>query len=105
MSFFSRLWGRSIVRFYWLNAKWNLGFWLNAKPCYEDKTYTYVDETLDLDKNLNDVRMQFEFDKKTASYRRFKGYMYNGGIYWDNPGVQRSVDAETREHWFRKRWI
>ena len=100
-----RLWKFSALRFYWLNAKWNVGFWMNAKPCYEDKFFTYTDETLDLDKNLDNINLKFEFEKKTSSYKRFKGYIYRNGMYWDNPGAQCSVDTETRAHWVKKRWI
>lgn len=100
-----RLWKRSILRFYWLNTTWNIGFWLNAKPMYEHKYYSYLDETIDLDKNLNNLNLRFEFDKKHDTYRRFKGYAYKGGIYMDNPGPQCRVDEETRVHWLKKRWI
>jgi len=81
---------------------------MHAKPCYEDKTYKQSDDSLDFDRNFDDLKkgkLHFELDAHTGSYRRFKGYMYNGGIYWDNPGVQCSVDPVTREHWFNKRWI
>jgi hypothetical protein len=100
------LWKRSRLRYYWLNTKWNVGFWLNAKPLYEDKHYHYVDDkALDLDKNLDELNVQFEFDKKLGHYRKFKGYMYRNGLYWDNPGPQCAVDQETRQHWLKKRWI
>lgn len=78
---------------------------MNAKPCYEDKTYSYVDETLDLDKNLDGLKMKFEFDKKLGTYKKFKGYLYKNGLYLDNPGVQHTVNKEMRQHWLKKGWI
>ncbi len=72
---------------------------MNAKACYEERKYTYIDET------ISGIDMHLEPTKKANSYKRFKGYLYNSGVYWDNPGVQCSVDQETRAHWFKKRWI
>lgn len=99
------VWKNSILRFYWLNAKWNFGFWLNAKPCYEERKYQYVSDHFDLNKNLDNLKVQGELDRKTGSQNRFKGYLYKGGLYMDNPGVQGTVDEETRKHWLKKRWI
>ena len=87
---------------------WNIGFWMNAKPCYEERTYTQSEESIDFDRNFDELKsgkLHFELDAHTSSYKRFKGYLYRGGIYWDNPGVQCSVDSDTREHWFNKKWI
>ena len=100
-----RFWKLSILRFYWLNTTWNIGFWMNSKPFYEQKHYSHIDEKLDLDKNLDNVNLQFQFDTKRSTYNRLKGYWYKGGIYMDNPGPQCSVDAETRAHWLKRRWI
>lgn len=100
-----RIWKKSILRFYWLNAKWNIGFWMNAKPCYEEKRYLYTVDHLDLDKNLNNLNLKFELDRNVGTQKRFKGYLYNGGLYMDNPGVQCNVDEETRRHWLKKKWI
>lgn len=78
---------------------------MNAKPLYVDHRYEYSSDVLDLDKNLNDLNLQMKFDRKLGVQRRFKGYMYRNSIYMDNPGPQCSVDAETRAHWLKKRWI
>lgn len=70
--------------------------------------YTQNVDNIDFDKNFDGLKngsLHFNLDKETKSYRRFKGYMYNGGVYWDNPGVQCSVDKDTREYWFNKKWI
>ena len=100
-----KLWKNSILRFYWLNARWNIGYWMNAKPCYEECRYTYKDDELDLDKNLDNLNIQMQFDQKAAVYKKFKGYVFRGGIHLDNPGAQYAVDSETRAHWLKKGWI
>lgn len=78
---------------------------MNAKPCYEEKRYLYTVDHLDLDKNLNNLNLKFELDRNVGTQKRFKGYLYNGGLYMDNPGVQCNVDEETRRHWLKKKWI
>lgn len=99
------LWKKSKLRFYWLNAKWNIGFWMHAKPCYEEKKYQYTVDHLDFDKNIHGLKLRFELDKKNGTQKRFKGYLYKNGLYMDNPGAYHIVDEETRKHWLKKRWI
>ena len=78
---------------------------MHAKPVYETKRFQYEEEFLDLEKSLNKVDPRMKVEKKVATQNRFKGYMYKGGVYLDNPGVQASVDKETRALWRSRGWI
>lgn len=93
-------WKHSKLRFYLLNAHWNYRFWLNAKPIYKEHRYT-VEEGIDLERTLNDAVMKSQVKKKNMTQRRFVGFLFENGIYQDNPGLQ-GIDSETWDAWIRK---
>lgn len=68
-----------------LNASWNYRFWLNAKKVYTETEY----------KPMNDSGF---YTGETKRIRKFIGYIYNGKIYQDNPGLP----IKDRELW--KKW-
>jgi hypothetical protein len=39
--------------------------------------------------------------KKTISSKRFSGYLFEGRIYHDNPGIQ-GIDKDTWQAWRKK---
>ncbi len=93
---FKYLWKHSRIRFYILNALWNYKFWLFAEKMYQD-TFFEID--------TNEYEMDYTFKlipkKKKIKRKRFVGYMYKGGVYLDNPGIQ-GIDQETWNAWRRK---
>ena len=93
---FKNLWKHSKVRFYIKNTMWNYKFWLFAKKMYKE-TYFEV-ETNDYDM---DITFKLIAKKKKIKRKRFIGYMYDGGIYLDNPGIQ-GIDQETLKAWRKK---
>jgi hypothetical protein len=81
-------WKYSKLRFYFLNSFWNYKFWLNAKKIYE------------IVPQINTVNRFGEKEIK-SSKKRFKGYLYKGNIYLDNPGLQ-GIDRDVWEIWKKK---
>lgn len=77
-----RLWWKySKIRFFVLNSLWNYKFWLYAKKVYKDYEYKPVNEN-----------GFYTGEKKTG--RKFIGYLFNGSMYLDNPGMDM-----TRDEW------
>ena len=93
---FKKWWQFSNLRFYVVNGKWNFKFWLFAKKLYTTKTHV-----VDTGEFKSDYILSLVPKKKTITYKRFAGYMYGGGIYLDNPGIQ-TEDRETIEVWKKK---
>lgn len=98
MHIFKNLWKHSRLRFYWLNAQWNYKFWLYAKRIYKGVDYfkgtgDYIEST---QPPFNAIEKKERITKK-----RFAGFFYKTGIYWDNPGLKID-DRETWEVWRRK---
>ena len=92
------LWKYSRLRFYILNAKWNYKFWLNCKKIY--KPHYYKEDTEDY-KMADDGSFKIVSDKNSKVVMRFIGYMYEGQIYLDNPGLQ-GIDKYTWAVWKKK---
>jgi hypothetical protein len=55
--------------------------------------------------NTNEYEMDITFKlnpkRKKIKRKRFLGYMYKGGLYLDNPGIQ-GIDQETWTAWGKK---
>lgn len=93
---FKNLWKYSKCRFYILNTIWNYKFWLFSKKIY---------------RNINHIvfsKDEYEMDtfslkptRKTITSKRFSGYLFEGRIYHDNPGIQ-GIDSETWHAWRKK---
>lgn len=84
------IWLTSKIRHYYLNAKWNLSFWLNAKRVY--KTISYKKKS---DDYYGDDYYNLRQNEEYVTKRRFAGYLYKGAIYLDNPGREIS----NRQDW------
>jgi len=67
-------WKYSKLRFYYLNTLWNYNFWLKTTRVYE----TFVSS--EKPNRLGET-------KSPTARKRFKGYLYKGNIYLDNPGI------------------
>lgn len=48
-----------------------------------------------------DYAFTLKATKKTLTSKRFSGYLYQGRIYHDNPGIQ-GIDSETWKVWKKK---
>lgn len=94
---FKNFWKYSKIRFYILNTIWNYKFWLFAKKIYRDKNHVV--------NNYENYEMDYAFTlkatKKMISSKRFSGYLFEGRIYHDNPGIQ-GIDNETWQAWRKK---
>lgn len=92
-----KTWKHSKLRFYILNTLWNYKFWLFAKKMYRTVTHT-VSKT-------DDYSMDYTFKlrpaQKIITSKRFSGYLFEGRIYHDNPGIQ-GIDSETWLVWKKK---
>ena len=84
-------WKYSKLRFYIANACWNYKFWFNAKKVYE------------LVPQINTINRLGEKEIKSTK-KKFKGYLYKGSIYLDNPGIQ-NIGRDVWEAWRRKKLI
>ena len=85
--------------FYYLNLRFNASFWLKSKKLY--KHFTVQVKTDDF--TIDEIgKMHYTF--KTVKKKRFAGYMYKGGLYWDNPGL-KIKDRELWKHWKGKNLI
>lgn len=91
------IWRHSRLRFYILNTKWNYKFWLFAKKTY--KTINYDVDVESFDMNFDYTLKQ---KKNRVSKKRFVGYMFDGNLFLDNPGIGHLVDNETRKSWIKK---
>ena len=80
-------WKYSTLRFYVLNAMWNYGFWIKSKKKYKEVTYFKRDF--------------FKINKERVVKRRFEGYLYEGKIYLDNPGIQ-NIERDVWEAWKKR---
>lgn len=94
------MWKHSRLRYYILNAAWNYKFWLFAEKIYKDYSYEIVEEEFSLD-NV-DITGKMNFNKKKVFKKRFVGYMFENGMYLDNPGFKHTVDKETWKAWKSK---
>lgn len=94
------MWKHSRLRYYILNAIWNYKFWLFAEKIYKDYYYDIVDEKISLDDV--DITGKINFNKKRVFKKRFVGYMYQNGMYLDNPGFKHTVDKDTWKVWKSK---
>ncbi len=99
MKLFSTWWKYSRWRFYYLNAQWNIKFWLFCKKVYKDVNYNVQSD----DYVVNYANVIIE-KKKVETKKRFAGFMYENGIYLDNPGIQ-NIDRETWKAWRKKGFI
>jgi len=96
------MWKNSRLRFYILNAHWNYKFWLFAEKIFKEHSYDVVDEeNLSLD-NVDVTGKIIYNKKKKKSKRRFIGYLFEGRMYLDNPGIRHLVKKTTWEIWKRK---
>lgn len=93
-------WRHSRLRFYILNALWNYRFWLFAEKMYKEHRYEVTDKSLNLE-NV-DVTGKIKYNKKVIIKKRFAGYMYDGRLYLDNPGLRHTIDDETWQVWKKK---
>jgi len=93
-------WKHSRLRFYLLNTLWNYKFWLFAEKIFRIHTYEIEDNNLSLD-NV-DITGKIIYNKKKITKRRFVGYMYDGRMYLDNPGLKNTVDIDTWQSWKKK---
>lgn len=84
------LWKYSALRFYILNTIWNYKFWLNAKKVFN---------TITLNK-----KNRFGIMESSETKQRFKGYLYKGKLYLDNPGVP-NIERDVWESWKNKGFI
>ena len=80
-------WKYSSLRFYILNIIHNYKFWLNAKKLYD------ITKSSQKDRLGNTTTV--------SSKKRFKGYVYNGKIYLDNPGIP-NIERGVWESWKAK---
>lgn len=94
---FNNLWKHSALRFYILNTMWNYKFWLFSKKIF--RTVHHVV------KDTSNYEMDYTFKLKPGlkeiTSKRFSGYLYQGKIYHDNPGIQ-GIDKETWQAWKKK---
>lgn len=95
-AFVKKWWKTSRLRFYYLNACWNLNFWLFSKRLY--KKITYQVPTGDM---YTDVSNKIQVKTKTVTRKRFEGYLFRNKIYTDNPGLPK-IDRETWSAWKKK---
>lgn len=91
-----KLWKHSRLRFYIQNSIWNYKFWFFATKIYRNFNYEVVDKGFHLD-----VVMKMSPKKKIVIKRRFVGYLYEGEVYQDNPGLQ-NIDEDTWKAWRKK---
>ena len=84
----SNWWKYSALRFYILNAMWNYKFWLNAKKVYDVISFNKKSGRLG--------EIQVPVVKK-----RFKGYLFKGSLYLDNPGIP-DIKRDVWEVWKKK---
>jgi hypothetical protein len=91
------IWKHSRLRYYILNAIWNYKFWLFAEKIYKEYSYETIDNELNLE-NM-DITGKIKFNKKKVFKKRFVGYMFQNGMYLDNPGFKHTVDKETWNAW------
>lgn len=87
----SNWWKYSALRFYILNAIWNYKFWLNAKKIYEEIAFS-------------DKIDRFRKNESKVMKKRFKGYLYKGNIYLDNPGIS-GIKRDVWKAWKDKKLI
>ncbi len=80
-------WKYSSLRFYILNTIWNYKFWLGAKKIFDNIVLNKKDRFGILESSINK--------------KRFKGYLYKGQIYLDNPGIP-NIDRDVWEAWKKK---
>lgn len=73
---------------------------LHAKKIYR----TYNRSVVDLDNIEMDYTLKLIPAKKQIISKRFSGYLFNGQIYHDNPGLQ-GIDIETWLIWKKKKLI
>ena len=85
-----KIWKSSRFRFYFINAKWNISFWLFAKKIFKEIIY----ETEDGEYIMDDFYKVVKPVKKITK-RKFVGWFYKNNIYLDNPGMP----IKTREEW------
>ena len=94
---FKNTWKHSRFRFYILNTLWNYRFWLFSKKIFRDVNRTVV--------NKDNYEMDYTFKlrptQKTITSKRFSGYLFEGRIYHDNPGIQ-NIDSKTWQAWKKK---
>lgn len=93
---------KSRIGFYFLNLRWNLKFWLLSEKVYKDFSYL-VNDGID-ENSIYDVGVKIKFKKKTITSKRFIGFLYEGRIYLDNPGIQ-NVKKEIKDSWIKKRLL
>lgn len=82
-----KLWKYSRLRFYIKNAIWNYKFWFFSKKKFKDIIYTERDF--------------FSQPVKEVKKRKFEGYLYDGKLYIDNPGMP-IPDKDVWTKWNKK---
>lgn len=89
--------------FYFLNAKWNFKFWMFSEKIYKNHSYTIESQEFDL--GDVDIIGKIIPKKKNIVSRRFVGYMYDGMIHLDNPGLRHTIDKDTWNAWRSKKIV
>jgi hypothetical protein len=83
-------WKYSAFRFYVLNTIWNYKFWLGTKKVFDI-----------ISSNKKD---RFGIKESLIVKKRFKGYLYKGNLYLDNPGIP-NIPRDVWESWKTKSLI
>lgn len=95
---FKKRWKYSKLRFYVLNTKWNIKFWLLAKPLEKDFQYM-SEENYDADESFH-----LKPKRVPKSSKRFSGWLFEGNVYLDNPGIQK-LPNDVWQKWHKKGWL
>ena len=80
-------WKYSRLRFYMKNTYWNYRFWFFCKKQYKNIKYRDTDA--------------FSMETKNVTKRRFAGYLYQGKLYLDNPGIL-GIERDVWQVWKKK---
>ncbi len=82
LHYIEKIWHYSTLRFYIKNLIWNYNFWLKSKKIFDEIEYRLKDDN-------------GFYTGKTKKIKKFKGFLYKGKLYLDNPGFP----IEERELW------
>lgn len=80
-------WKYSAIRFYILNTIWNYKFWLGTKKIFDVVVYNQKD--------------RFGIRESSMIKKRFKGFLYKGNLYLDNPGIP-NIPRDVWDAWKNK---
>lgn len=79
-------WKFSKLRFYYKNFLFNIEFFFMAKKQFSDIEYT---------------KGEAIFKPERVKRHRFKGYLFKGKIYTDNPGLL-NIESSVWHYWKNK---